>query len=245
MAISDYTRIMLDASSKYKDMSIVRKARIVKTFAAWVILFRVFLEYLDVFSYIDLPTLPLLPEPIRCIVEVNIILPFIIYIGIIWLFDIIMFEVPSAICTELKYRSATIKKILFVKFVVDYFFSCYFLIYAVNYLVNYVNGIYDMDLLSVLISIVYIFAISLERDYYKYCDLLGKFDIRYTNYCDSKGMRIPEESRVFYEGKLYKIKRNDDGKWVLYDISKKLIQQYITLEEASADGRGNLMICQE
>lgn len=245
MAISDYTRLMLDVSSKYKDMSIVKKARIVKTFAAWCILFGVFLKYLNGLNYINMPTFPLLPEPIRYIGKSNFLCVIFLYCVIVSSFKIIESKVRPTLFRRLKDRSATLKKVLFAKYVFDYFFSIYLLVYAVNYLVNYANGKYDKDLRIACISAVYILVISLERDYYKHCNIMEKLDIRYTNYCDSKGARIPEESQVFYGGKLYKIERDDDGKWVLYDKSKRLIHHHVTLEEAVADNSGNLMICQE
>lgn len=66
-------------------------------------------------------------------------------------------------------------------------------------------------------------------------------NIKYTDYFDAEGKRIPEEGDVIYKNKIYKT-IFCKGIWYLRDNTHAIIQENIKLEDAVNDKEGNLRV---
>lgn len=66
-------------------------------------------------------------------------------------------------------------------------------------------------------------------------------NVKYTDYFDSEGKRIPEEGDVIYKNKIYKT-FFCNGIWYLRDNTHAIVQENIKLEDAVNDKEGNLRV---
>lgn len=216
------------------NLSTLRKCRLGRCISCFLILFLWFCNsYWNVLSYIAWPCLPLFGDNLRSFLHSTIKGVFISWL----LYKPIILKLYKV----LYFKCAL--QVSYAKVLLDCVYTVLFLTYAINLMVEFVNDIQVDVTLPMLVSVGYLMYCGLQESYFIHKKHYQQYiQIRYTDYCDSRGKEIPEGAEVFYKGKGYEIVRHEK-EYRLLPIGEKVIYSgLIKLEEAASDVNGHLVL---
>lgn len=150
------------AVSEMKKATFLRKSRLVNYISCIVIIFTFFnWKYWDVVKEFSLPVAPLLPEKIR---QLNIIVLLVIWL-VVW---VVREVIRNTVIYEL-YNNYEENDILinyyFCEGIIDFFFSVVCLMYSLSMFVDYTHEIYPTDVFAFWIAALYIGGHYIKKQY--------------------------------------------------------------------------------
>jgi hypothetical protein len=253
----DYSKskeLLKDFNEFFKDQRAVSKiVSFLLLVQSLLFILSLFIHYWNIFELVNLPLFPMFNNDFRLLLNNYTFgllwFEIIYYVLLKYIFDKIIINLQFSIEIKLLPLCNTIEDIL--EIVIELLLIMFF----TNYLIEYNYGIITLDVFNDKVFVMYfcIFAFRIFCWFYaKNANYWNYVEKRYTPYFDCEGSRIPEESSVIYNSKLYEvslIKKNnnylsDKGKWYLVeDTHNGWMSSEILLEDAVKDGKGKIKIC--
>lgn len=219
------------------DKHLLRKLRILRYVSCIIILFIVFCEsYWNLLVYIDLPCPPMLEEKYRTVLHLTGMKVFIAWIVYGALFHHMYKVINISHWMNLSY----------IDNLIDFCFTVYFLVYALNLGIEFANGYPIHIRTEAIVAVVYLIYCALKKSYNSHqIEYEQRRMIGYTDYCDCEGHSIPDEAKVFYRGKGYRVV-SYNGIYRLLPCGEKIISSgLLKLEDAASDVEGRLILRKE
>jgi len=220
----------------FKKGSFQEKLRIIRFIACAMIIFTwVCNSFWNLLSLINLQDVPPINDDVsnwlfstgKCALIIYLVLYIIIF---------------RIICTLIS-NEAIRKILLAIDRVLDIAFTMYFLLYAMNILLKFAQGNTMKIGMQTFIAFAYIAFWIGDTIYENVNTAFEDVNIRYTNFTDKDGAKIPENAKLSYRGKVYNVVKYD-GTYKIHPQGREISDEDIALEEAASDPKGNLKLLQ-
>lgn len=244
--LKDFNKIFTDKRAVSKIISFLGLIQIVLYFCI------LFVHYWNVFEYINVPLMPLFDNEFKIILH-NYTFGSFVFITIYYIF--IRYFLEKLIINLKVYFEIQLFPLWHT--IEDFFgiiISFIIMLFFTNCLIEYIHGYEVLNKDNKLIFVLYFYLLLFKVFAWLYVKNESKWislEKKYTPYFDCEGKRIPEDARVIYNGKLYKIflklknagNSVDNKEWYLSDkMFGSTADLEILLENAVKDEKGKIKI---